>query len=484
MISSYILLSGLSGTWNAAAAVVFTIRENHLTKAAMSKEGGQYHRGLRYHVGLGYTAFLQFLAHGLFFLIDDWERYGQWNAINPTVWNGHGGGMYQFWGLLSLVSLLGMVATSISIVRRKAYRIFYWCHQLYIPFIVFGCLHDRQTVYPMVGVLLYFVYDRFAPRLRIRRGSQATVEAVSPTVSRVTIKICNSVAQEYAPGDWINLKVPEISYFNWHPFSIGSYYRTSPDAITIFVSTRGKWTQKLHDIGKRTMGEEPVKVSVDGPFGVRSRSYLDCDRLVLFGAGTGITAVMPYLCQWSRCKPTGQSRVIWASRYQGDAVAYSDYHREFNRLKKLGTIDLRIHLTRQGKGPATAIDVEGDPNDARECTETPHTERLNDNAQVHSNSAEGISASSDEYAAESVTIASESELSDPILVKPERKTRRTMYALNILLVIALFGVGMVAWASIKSVTYKRYLRAKDGGYGSMCQDDFAPSQLPFDLVRR
>ena len=51
---------------------------------------------------------------------------------------------------------------------------------------------------------------------------------------------------KYGPGDWIVLCVPELSPFEWHPFSISSACDGS-DVITLTIKDMGPgtWTGKL-----------------------------------------------------------------------------------------------------------------------------------------------------------------------------------------------------------------------------------------------
>ncbi|KAJ8905599.1 hypothetical protein NDN08_002105 [Rhodosorus marinus] len=237
-------LAAYAGMFDAGAAILFTLRENHLIRTTMGPEGGQYFHGIKYHIGLGYLTFAILTVHsfvilGLEMYYSDYDTY---HVLNPTAgWLGH----TDFWGLLAWIALALMVVGSLWAVRRWNYRVFYWSHQLYIVFFFAAAVHFPTAIYPIVGALLYFSLDRLAPYLNFARGVTGKATRVAEEIIRVDVPLVRLVNQEYAPGDWYNLRIPSVNLINWHPFSIGSFYRNTPSHATVFVKARGSWTDKL-----------------------------------------------------------------------------------------------------------------------------------------------------------------------------------------------------------------------------------------------
>lgn len=69
--------------------------------------------------------------------------------------------------------------------------------------------------------------------------------------------------------------IPEISIFEFHPFSV--YSASFEDEILIFVKVLGDWTQKLYNLAGDTGDPNSVPGFVDGPYGFHSIS-IDSDK--------------------------------------------------------------------------------------------------------------------------------------------------------------------------------------------------------------
>lgn len=112
-------------------------------------------------------------------------------------------------------------------------------------------------------------------------------------------------------GQYIFLSCPEISYFQWHPFTLTS--APEEDYISVHIRVAGDWTtamskavgcdfeskrgEKDKDGGGKVIGTDvnpPVnkilpRVMVDGPFGSASEDFLNYETVLLVGAGIGVT---------------------------------------------------------------------------------------------------------------------------------------------------------------------------------------------------
>ncbi|KAI8851363.1 FAD-binding domain-containing protein [Chytridium lagenaria] len=262
--------AGWAGLWDGGAAILFAIRENQLLKKTIG--AGRW--PIPPHDSLPRWSRLHFFFG---YIIDNKFAFHMYPWVSTV-------GYYNAAGFISWLALVVVAATSIFKVRRKNYRLFYWSHQLYIVFILFSLIHYYGW-WTFVGPLLYFVYDRFAPSLRFKRQNVAFLKPLNDTTLRIDVPIPEEyrLASTYAPGDWMNINVPEISRLNWHPFSIASYHTESPDFLTFYIKVRGEWTKQLHSLAKTTGLNTPVPVKMDGPFGAKSTSYLDFETLVLVG---------------------------------------------------------------------------------------------------------------------------------------------------------------------------------------------------------
>ena len=51
---------------------------------------------------------------------------------------------------------------------------------------------------------------------------------------------------KHSAGDWVFIKIPKISSFEWHPFTISSAPETE-DTFTLHIRGVGNWTNSLYD---------------------------------------------------------------------------------------------------------------------------------------------------------------------------------------------------------------------------------------------
>ncbi|KAJ3090021.1 hypothetical protein HK102_004893 [Quaeritorhiza haematococci] len=353
--STLAAFAGTAGMWDAGLAIVLAVRENHLTKAAFGNHGGQYLHAIKFHIGVGYVSFALLTYHSLYYFFEYLAKGIFIVAMSPWKSNG---GYFNFFGLVSFVALLIMTVTSIYKVRRWNFRVFYWSHQFYVLFLVAACMHFYVSWYFVIGPLLYFVYDRLAGRLNVKRDTVALVSKASDNVVKMVIPLSAGYhsTNGYAPGDYVNVAVPSISALNWHAFSIASYYEASPDRITLYVRTGGHWTTELLRLCHKPSGEiVQVPVKVDGIFGARSTSYLSYDSLVLVAGGTGMAALYPFLKHYTAVHSAGQEKVgvdvhlIWVAKNKGELRGYEEILSDLNNpIGKLGcNVKVHLFLTRE-----------------------------------------------------------------------------------------------------------------------------------------
>ncbi|XP_054807539.1 respiratory burst oxidase homolog protein E isoform X2 [Prosopis cineraria] len=115
----------------------------------------------------------------------------------------------------------------------------------------------------------------------------------------------------YKSGQYLFLKCPKISPFEWHPFSITS--APGEDYLSVHIRTVGDWTQELKLLftdddtlpssnGQAKFGHlvtmDPKgqpRLLVDGPYGAPAQDYQSYDVLLLIGLGIGATPFISIL---------------------------------------------------------------------------------------------------------------------------------------------------------------------------------------------
>jgi NADPH oxidase len=174
----------------------------------------------------------------------------------------------------------------------------------------------RLTIWPGI---LYFG-ERVYREYRGRRATRLSKVLVHPS-GAMELRIVKP-SFKYTAGQWLFLQVPELSGFQWHPFTITS--APEDPYVSVHIRQVGDWTRALGDrlgVGPSVVAamtsaamkgaEKDDKtaigirgdfvelenggasklptVRVDGPFGAPAEDVFNCEVAVLVGAGIGVT---------------------------------------------------------------------------------------------------------------------------------------------------------------------------------------------------
>lgn len=218
-------------------------------------------------------------------------------------------------GHLLLLIVTAMVVTAgIVGIRKKNYEVFYYAHKLfYLYFVLISlhgafcflrtdsltkpCIAPRSWIWILPGVVLY-VSELVFTSWRSRRFTY--VSKVIMHQSRVFEVQMRKPSLAFTPGQYILLKVPAVSWFQWHPFTITS--APEDDFISAHIHVIGDWTYKVADSfgiktkdGSTQLGsllstpEVMPRVLIDGPYGAASQGFSKYEVVVCIGAGIGQT---------------------------------------------------------------------------------------------------------------------------------------------------------------------------------------------------
>lgn len=234
--------------------------------------------------------FINSVLHGL--RITKPLSYGDLLATVPSIT-----GFFML-GILFIIWI-----TSWLFVRKRSYELFWWSHQLFIVYIILLYAHGAQNFFglgfpmatPFVSIplLIYLIeklihfYCFFMWRQKIL-GSKTSKDG-----KRVMIDIEKPSGFRYLPGQYLLLFVPEVSYFQWHPFSIC----TTPESkyVRLIIEEAGGWTKSLLKLMKECEdGKRKYPfVHLDGCFGAPSDLAIHSKRSIMIGVG--ITPFLSFL---------------------------------------------------------------------------------------------------------------------------------------------------------------------------------------------
>ncbi|KAJ1975517.1 hypothetical protein H4R34_004305 [Dimargaris verticillata] len=263
-------------------------------------------------------------------------------------------------GHLLILALVLMVITAIARVRRTNFELFYYTHHLFIAYYILCIMHGyyvdgggQKGAWSMAFWKFFLVpgFLYLAERIaREVRGRQATnITRVVQHPSRVVQIQFKKEALKPKTGQYVYLCCPDLSWVQWHPFTLTS--APEDDYISVHIRVVGDWTQQLADrlgcdfstrsatSGKRynpirqktlrrklstraslrrqqsltaASGKTMVptvlpRLLVDGPYGTPTEHVFDYEVAVLVGAGIGVTPYASILKSlWHRVTQPGK----------------------------------------------------------------------------------------------------------------------------------------------------------------------------------
>ena len=84
---------------------------------------------------------------------------------------------------------------------------------------------------------------------------------------------------DYTPTSIVFIKVPGISEFQWHPFSITSSSNMDDSELSVLIKCQGQWTTDLYNMlnSMTDAGSDHPKsipVAIEGPYGPATVEHL------------------------------------------------------------------------------------------------------------------------------------------------------------------------------------------------------------------
>ncbi|RVX74974.1 hypothetical protein B0A52_01251 [Exophiala mesophila] len=190
-------------------------------------------------------------------------------------------------GLTALGLFYVLALMSMPYARQYSYELFQIGHLLMFPIIGLLMAHGSAALlqFPVLGAVLAFPTAWvFVERLlRIFKGFHklpATMEVLDEDTVRIDVTIPKHRLWRYKAGQYVFLQVPQLSYFQWHPFTISTCIGRD---MSLHIKTDGDWTGQLREL------KDLKFVGIDGPFGAPAQRFYDFDQTIIVGAGIGVT---------------------------------------------------------------------------------------------------------------------------------------------------------------------------------------------------
>uniref|UniRef100_A0ACD5T9I8 Uncharacterized protein n=1 Tax=Avena sativa TaxID=4498 RepID=A0ACD5T9I8_AVESA len=211
--------------------------------------------------------------------------------------------------------------------RFTGYSAFWYTHHLFVVVYALLLVHghflyltnewQKKTTwmysYLAVPIVIY-ACERVTRTLRSRvRTVRKLKVAVHPEPASMSLHFPKPQGFKYKSGQYIFVKCPAVSAFQWHPFSITS--APHDDYVSVHIRTRGGWTKDLKDVFSKDCPPQPKegapvifraeydrdgtisntsfpKLLIDGPYGAPAQDYKKYDVVLLVGLGIGATPMI------------------------------------------------------------------------------------------------------------------------------------------------------------------------------------------------
>ncbi|XP_021416737.2 NADPH oxidase 1 isoform X1 [Oncorhynchus mykiss] len=313
-------------------------------------------------------------------------------------------------GVIITLALILMITSSMEVIRRSYFEVFWFTHHLFIVFFAGLVIHGAgrivrsqtnanppynitfckdhiedwgkkkmcpvpqfaggfpQTWMWVIGPMVLYVCERLLRFIRYIQAVKYRKIVIRPSKVLELQLVKNGFKMDV--GQYVFLNCPAISQLEWHPFTMTS--APEEDFFSVHIRSVGDWTQKLISIVEQLPeGAQGPKMGVDGPFGTASEDVFDYEVAMLVGAGIGVTPFASILKSiWYKFKdsnPKLRTRKIyfyWLCRETHAFEWFADLLQVLEReMEERGMGDFltyKLYLTGWDQSHATHVMVHAD----------------------------------------------------------------------------------------------------------------------------
>lgn len=249
-----VLVTGKIVRFAVIASLMFAQRNSLVTLLL----GMPFDRAIFYHKLAGQVTGATSLLHVAAFYTD--PQYGRMHDADSL--GGAVTGHINISGSALVLLIAGITVSSLPLFRRRMFEVFYCLHFVFVAGMIACTFFHSGMLIPIIAFLSWGVdlFIRSIVMARTRYPRKATLLAISDTVIQVSFP--KTAAFAYNPGQFVYLAIPEISWLQWHPFSISSSPKQR--VVTLHIRTAGNWTRALFDLCKT---KTEVSILLEGPYG-------------------------------------------------------------------------------------------------------------------------------------------------------------------------------------------------------------------------
>lgn len=313
----------------------------------------------------GYLCLFLSLVHAIpFYITPVWEdgalvRFKQFFTEDMYIYGS---------GLAALVPLAFLCIHSLPILRSWMYELFVALHVpvsiVFLGMLFWHCKNFLTSWHYLFATLaiwllsyltrLFYLNWTNPRRLSWLIGEESAVTLLPENAIKVTIP----TQVRWKPGQYVYLRMPGISVFENHPFTISSlcsddfpsnYGEEYRDMTLVFRPFRG-FTRKVLATAVEKGPFKTYRAFIDGPYGGMQREMAAFDDVVFFAGGSGITAIASQLLDLikrmrDRKAVTRSVRVIWALKRPETMEWFKEELRICREFAPPNTVHCQFYLT-------------------------------------------------------------------------------------------------------------------------------------------
>ncbi|KAF1962932.1 metalloreductase-like protein transmembrane component [Byssothecium circinans] len=281
-------------------------------------------------------------------------------------------------GIAALVPLAFLCVHSLEFLRHWMYELFVTLHvpvsMLFLGMLFWHC-HNYLTswnyLFATLGIwvvsyimrLFYLNWTR-PGRMSWLIGDEAAVTIMPENAIKITIP----TQMKWRPGQYVYLRMPGISVFENHPFTIASlcsddfpseYGEGYRDMVLVFRPFGG-FTKKVLQSALEHGPWHTYRAFVDGPYGGMQRRIEAFDDVVLIAGGSGITAIVSQLLLLIKKMRDGKAvtrkvHVIWALKRPETMEWFKEELRICREFAPPESVECQFYITAAKRNPAGNI---------------------------------------------------------------------------------------------------------------------------------
>lgn len=260
-----------------------------------------------------------------------------WDQGGLATFKSYFVGKYYIYGtgVAALVPLIVLCVHSLPFLRSWMYELFVALHVplsvIYLGMLFWHCNNYITSWNYLFATLaiwalsycfrLFFLNWTNPRRMSWLIGEEAAVTILPENAVKITIP----TQVKWRPGQYVYLRMPGISVFENHPFTIASLcsddfpsecgedYRD----MTLVFRPFGGFTRKVLNTALEKGPQSTYRAFIDGPYGGMQRDLASFDTVVLLAGGSGITAIVSQLLDLIKKMRDGKAvtkrvEVVWA----------------------------------------------------------------------------------------------------------------------------------------------------------------------------